>query len=175
MIRLGSTADPSAIDLIKAAISDWQDRIRSTTNANAARDSPPFGIRYVSSSAPADIIITLTDKTDPSLGYTKMYSTVGRVEKAEVTIATKTAMGLPLDRADIQNIAAHEIGHALGLGHSSTYGDLMHGSYDFITTSWITHPSSCDIDRILLIYLKDGSGFSAPNSIPHDRLYQCSG
>ncbi|HEY4673279.1 MAG TPA: matrixin family metalloprotease, partial [Nitrososphaerales archaeon] len=132
-----------------------------------------LGIRYVSSSA--DITITLTEKAESVLGTTTAYYRFGKVISANVVIATKSAMGLALDRADIQNIAAHEFGHALGLGHSTVYGDVMYESYDFISTSRIMHPSACDVDRILSIYLKDGSGFRSPNMYAESGTFTCQG
>jgi len=166
--------DPSAIDLAKSAIKDWQDRIRAGAGiSNVPYNSAPFGIRYVSSSA--DIAITLIERAESVLGTTTAYYRLGKIVRADVVIATKSARGLALDKADIQNVAAHEFGHALGLGHSTVYGDVMYGSYDFISTSRVIHPSTCDIDRILSIYLKDESGFRPPNTYSESGTFTCQG
>ncbi len=172
-IRLANNANPSTVDLVKATISDWQERIRSRAGIVApSYSTAPFGIKYVSSSSTADIIITLTDTVNPSLGYTKVISTYGRSDRAEVTLPTKTGAGLPLRSIDIQNIAAHEFGHALGLGHSTSFGDLMYGQYDVFGTTGLIHPSNCDVDKILETYLKDG--FVQPNSLPPTTLFSCN-
>lgn len=73
-----------------------------------------LGLRFGSASSPADIIIHLVDRTDSVLRTTTIYYRFGKVVRAEVILAKRTAMQLPLDRADVQNIAAHEFGHALG-------------------------------------------------------------
>lgn len=167
-----SNIDESTIDLVKSAIKDWQDRIRAEAGvSNVPYDVAPFGIKYVGSSA--NIRITLTEKAGTALGTTTAYYRLGKIVRAEVVIATKTAMGLPLDKADIQNVAAHEFGHALGLGHSTAYGDVMYESYDFIANSRLIHPSTCDIDKILSVYLRDGSGFRPPNAYSDSSILKC--
>ena len=40
------------------------------------------------------------------------------------------ALPMPVDRFDLMTVAAHELGHALGLRHSTIRGALMFASYD---------------------------------------------
>ena len=172
-IRLESNADPSSADLVKSAIIDWQARIRDRVGiGNVPPDSAPFGVRFVSASSTADIIIHLVDKTDSVLGTATVYYRFGKVARAEVVLATKTAMQLPLDRADVQNVASHEFGHALGLGHSLSHNDIMYESYDFVSRFSIIHPSVCDVDRLIGIYMSDG--FAAPNNEPRIGSFSCN-
>lgn len=44
-------------------------------------------------------------------------------------LATHTKHGDDLNEGDLQNIALHELGHSLGLGHSNYTGDLMYSYY----------------------------------------------
>ena len=46
-----------------------------------------------------------------------------------ITLAAKTNHGVALSATDMQNIALHEVGHGLGLGHSNYTGDLMYSLY----------------------------------------------
>ncbi len=57
----------------------------------------------------------------PSRDSTINYSTI--------SLATHTNHGDALREVDAQNIALHEFGHSLGLGHSNFTGDLMYTTY----------------------------------------------
>ena len=46
-----------------------------------------------------------------------------------VNLATHTHHGDPLNEVDMQDVALHELGHSLGLGHSNATGDLMYAYY----------------------------------------------
>jgi len=70
-----------------------------------------------------------------------------------------SAFGSLLDSQTIQNVAAHEIGHALGLGHANFNTDLMFNKVSYQKQV----VSQCDIDGVLranqikLGYLMDDS------------------
>ena len=46
-----------------------------------------------------------------------------------VNLAAHTHHGDSLNEVDLQNVALHELGHSLGLGHSNATGDLMYAYY----------------------------------------------
>jgi len=51
------------------------------------------------------------------------------INYSTINLATHTMHGDALSVGDMQNIALHEFGHSLGLGHSNYAGDLMYASY----------------------------------------------
>jgi len=75
----------------------------------------------------ADIVIQLKAGEGSVLGYTLVKATKGYsciLEKASIHISGK-ALGSRLSYAGIRNVARHEIGHALGIGHSDDGNDVM--------------------------------------------------
>ncbi len=51
------------------------------------------------------------------------------IENCSISLAVHTNHGVSLSETDMQNIALHELGHGLGLGHSNYTGDLMYSYY----------------------------------------------
>ena len=62
------------------------------------------------------------------------------------------AHGSDKDGVNLRAVAAHEIGHAIGLKHSKNKDSLMHGKYD----PSIVEPQQEDIDRIQTLYKSAG-------------------
>lgn len=70
------------------------------------------------------IIIHLSEKTNSEgyNGYTNLfYDTNGNITKALVTIYNTDE----LNKIQLESIIRHELGHALGLGHTNVENDLM--------------------------------------------------
>jgi len=148
----------------KAVVIDALDAWTSGLNANftyVLKDS-------LAKRETADITITLKKNTGTILGSTSISSSGGVIRSVKITLATQNAIGLPLDQGDVFTIAAHEIGHAWGLGHSNDDGnppvDLMAPTFDFTGSSNVrVLPSDLDLNAVITIYGADGFGTPNPN------------
>lgn len=104
------------------------------------------------SQSSGDIIITLTTIRSPDgySGFTKSLVEENNILKSQITIYGVDQ----LSKSQLSTIMRHELGHAIGLAHSSAPEDLM---YPTITTSF-PFISECDVDAITSLY--DGNSQS---------------
>ena len=132
----------------------WQGALTSAANYETKLVIPTKFDIVESSSGVGDISITLTSlmDTDGYSGFTKSIAdeSENQILKSQIIIydADKLAGN------QIDAILRHEMGHALGLAHSTTPEDLMapqmQTEYPFI--------SPCDVDAIISLY--DGQSSS---------------
>jgi hypothetical protein len=87
----------------------------------------PMQMQSTSDSGIADIIIRWVAQLDSNrTGRTDLtWDTRGHVRLAVVHLATHTPEGSPLDERQMTALALHEIGHALGVGHSAVSADAL--------------------------------------------------
>ena len=106
-----ASPDGSSGEVIRAAIREWDS------------DLPALALTEVAVGSPADIAIRFT----PGEGRTEgqavtSFTKRGLISKVEITIQGGLAPG---NSGGLGQIAKHEFGHALGLGHTDYEGNLM--------------------------------------------------
>ena len=137
-----------AIEDIAEALDDWNDALLEI------EDGPV--LTMVSGEKRADIVIVIESKGGEILGQTRTRSIRqrGSVLRSTVIRLNGDVFGQEFSGAGIRNVARHEFGHALGLGHSDDPSDLMYpvfecqdvfGDYDVVISDY-------DIEGLDVIY-----------------------
>jgi hypothetical protein len=127
---------PAFLDAIRTAFAQW----------GAA--GVPVRFDLTADSADAEVVfrwkiqyeIERTGQTDLT------WDQDGRVESAVVTLATFDPKGRPMEPDDIRVVALHEIGHLLGLDHSTDTTDIM------FPTAKVRELSDRDVRTVLFLY-----------------------
>ena len=107
--------DESFVEQVRGAFLTW-----SATGI-------PIHFRFVSDSSHADAHVIFVDHfSEPISGKTRWARDDGWwIVDADVTLAVHHDGGETLDSAAVRAIALHEVGHLLGLDHTSDIGNIM--------------------------------------------------
>lgn len=71
--------------------------------------------------------------TSDILGLTSPYTDIySIIVNCTINLSTHDDHGVPINAGDMQNIALHELGHSLGLGHSNYTNDVMYPAYTLL-------------------------------------------
>jgi predicted Zn-dependent protease len=142
-----------------AGVENWDDDLRDLEFVQV------FG------NTKADVTIKLTKGGGPFVaGQTGLKFQLDRAASAFfITGASITVFGArsDADGAAVEEITAHEFGHALGVGHANESGFLMSTSLDQIPGP---EPTRCDVDAVEAAnewYFDDPNQPAAPPSVDH--------
>src|SRR4030095_2331149 len=161
LIKAAGGVTSDAILDVEEAISDWN------TVLNHVNGAPQLVL--VSGAKNADIIIQMKVGGGLTLGSELPKTSTPfscELTSASIQLSGK-AFGQALSSFGTRNIARHEIGHALGLGHSDDPNDLMHATFEspeFVGNDDVPI-SKCDKDGLEALYPLPTACTTIPDSI----------
>ena len=126
-LRFAQVSDENSADIVI----NFQNRGGSGSTGGNERDAN--GLGSIKGSAHTDIV-----------GETILHGRNGLINSAQINIATG-AFGSLFSASRIKQIAMHEIGHILGIGHANFVGDIMAPALNYEKVAI----SPCDVTAVL--------------------------
>lgn len=150
---------PSYLNCVLRAIGQWNEAVTdfAANNTEFAYLSNLSIKATVSNQTMVgyDIYINWTESplsnTSDEVGLSRIFSDgQNSIVNSSINLSAHTNHGDALNEVDAQNIALHELGHSLGLGHCNFTGDLMYPAY--ILKSSPQEISSLDVYGVATVF-----------------------
>lgn len=154
-------------DVDSAAVGNAMNLINGNTNSTTSEwnnllssfegSVPTLLITHDASLANIKVVFTDYEHPEGKLGKTKLYviKDVGQIISAEVEIF---AAGKMHSQGSLDYSLAHELGHALGLSHSTDPDSIMHSVLRIENGSMQNHLGSCEARGISTLYIETTIG-----------------
>src|SRR5215212_4054316 len=154
--RIRDGDNSQVVKIVHQAIDEWNSKLpniqlQEVTDNNTPADidiktsSKAPQVAYADSSVDDRAIVAVKDTKWVQPGETVLSVNSNQfIIHAGITIST-TALGNSIGSSKLESIAKHEIGHALGIGHSDFLGDLMS---PILTDRTDISISVCDINAV---------------------------